>query len=76
MTGTSAPIVELRPAAVKQFMEECDEDQIWKLVFLTLKLKSENLKDRINKLFTVLTSNLTEKFKRSINEMLQQIIVR
>lgn len=34
------------------------------------------MKEKINKLFTVVTSNLTEKFKRSINDMLQQIIVR
>lgn len=43
---------------------------------MTLKLKCETLKDKINKLFTVVTSNLTENFKRSINDMLQQIIVR
>lgn len=65
-----------RNDAVKAFVENVEVEQVWRLVFLTIKLKCEPLKVRINKLFTVITGNLTEKFKRSINEMLQQIIMR
>lgn len=42
-------------------------EDVWRLVFLTIKLKCEPLKNKINKLFTVITGNLTEKFNRSIN---------
>jgi hypothetical protein len=50
---------EQRVASAKQFIELLNEQQLWKLVFLTLKLKSETLKEKINRLFTVLTANLT-----------------
>lgn len=71
-----ATLLEVREEAVKCFVENVEVKELWRLVFLTLKLKSEILKEKINKLFTVITSNLTEKLKRSINNMVQQIIVR
>lgn len=41
-----------------------------------MRLKSESLKDKINKLFTILTANLTENFRKSINAMVFEIIVK
>jgi hypothetical protein len=57
-------------------VENVEVEELWRLVFLTLKLKCEPLKEKINKLFTVITSNLTDKLKRSINGMLHQIIMK
>lgn len=77
LAGEVAPFTaEQRVASAKQFIEQLNEQQLWKLVFLTLKLKSEALKEKINRLFTVLTANLTEQFRRSTNQMVQQIIAR
>lgn len=77
LSGEVDPITaDERVSSAKKFIEGLNEQSLWKLVFLTLKLKSEALKERINKLFTVLTANLTEQFRRSANQMVQQIIAR
>ena len=45
LAGEVAPFTgEARVESAKQFIEQVSEQQLWKLVFLTLKLKSEALK--------------------------------
>ena len=54
-----ASLLECREDAVKAFVENVEVEDVWRLVFLTIKLKCEPLKAQINKLFTVITGNLT-----------------
>ena len=51
-------------------MKKLEEKDFWKLVFLTLKINNDALKDRIHKIFKVLIENMSEKFSKSINNML------
>lgn len=60
--------------AVKSFIENMDQTGFWKLIFLTLTINNEGLKQKINFLFKILLNNKTESFEKSINNMLLQII--
>ena len=49
-----ASLIESRQEAVKAFVENVEVENVWRLVFSTIKLKCEPLKAQINKLFTVI----------------------
>lgn len=56
------------------FIENLNLKSFWKLVFLTLRLKNENLKEKIHSIFKILIDNITPSFHKSINGMLLAII--
>jgi hypothetical protein len=55
---------------IDSFLNKYSKEDLWRLIFITLKLKDEMLESRINSLI----SNVNETFSRNINRMIYEII--
>ena len=56
------------------FLNKYSKEDLWRLIFITLKVKDEALESRINSLVKHLISNVNEAFSKSINRMISEII--
>ena len=59
---------------IKKFVEDMEQTGFWKLVFRTLTMKNEILKQKIHDIFKILIMNINEKIQKGINSMLLEII--
>lgn len=64
---------QLKPI-IDAFLNKYSEVDLWRLIFITLKLKDETLESRINLLIKHLITNVNETFSRNINRMIYEII--
>ena len=59
-----------------RFVSDINLKAFWKLVFLTLQMKNDILKEKIHEVFKILTSDMTNHFNKSLNGMILDIIKR
>lgn len=64
---------QLKPI-IDSFLNKYSKEDLWRLIFITLKLKDETLESRINLLIKHLISNVNETFSKNINRMIYEII--
>ena len=59
-----------------RFVSDINLKAFWKLVFLTLRMKNDVLKEKIHEVFKILTKDMTSHFNKSLNGMILDIIKR
>lgn len=59
MDGKHDFIQKNKSESIKDFINSIGEEDIWKLVFLTLKIKNENLNKKLHEAFQILMQNTT-----------------
>jgi|JI61114C2RNA_FD_contig_121_279543_length_8057_multi_4_in_0_out_0_6 hypothetical protein len=64
---------QLKPI-IDSFLNKYSKEDLWRLIFITLKLKDETLESRINLLIKHLIANVNETFSKNINRMIYEII--
>lgn len=74
MDGNHAYVQENKMKNTTEFINSINEEEIWKLVFLTLKIKNSELNSKVHSVFQLFMKNTTEKFQKGINTMLLEII--
>lgn len=65
---------EVSASEIKNFVENLPQEDLWQLVFGTLRKKNDLLNEKIDTIFKILVENITESFQKGVNNMLLEII--
>lgn len=55
---------------IKNFVENLPQEDLWQIVFGTLRKKNDLLNEKIDTIFKILVENITESFQKGVNNML------
>lgn len=61
---------EVSTSEIKNFVENLPQEDLWQIVFGTLRKKNDLLNEKIDTIFKILVENITESFQKGVNNML------